>query len=82
MSTDLPTTSLRGVLLAFLYFEVTQANDTNLKNLFLFTCFYLIMIYGSFILGIDTNVITSAFLTKTVFTVIDERIKKKTESPI
>jgi hypothetical protein len=35
------------------------------------------MVYGALISGIQTNAITTAFLTKTVFTLIDERIKKK-----
>jgi hypothetical protein len=34
------------------------------------------MIYGAIITDINPTVITSAFLTKTVFTLVDERIRK------
>ena len=70
---------LKGILIAVLYFEITKANDTNFGNVILFTAFYLSMIYGAILTGIDPNVITSAFLTKTVFTLVDERIKRPDE---
>jgi hypothetical protein len=35
------------------------------------------MIYGAIMTDINPTVITSAFLTKTVFTLVDERIRKK-----
>jgi hypothetical protein len=68
---------IKGVILSLLYFEITKANDTTIHNVALFASFYLSMIYGATITGIDPNVITSAFLTKTVFTLVDERIKRK-----
>ena len=70
---------LKGIVIAFLYFETTKANDTTFKNISLFTLFYILMIYGAVITGIDANVITSAFLTKTVFTLVDERIRQNQE---
>lgn len=70
---------LRGILISLLYFEITKANDTTLYNIALFSMFYLFMIYGAIIADINPNVITSAFLTKTVFTLVDERIRKKDE---
>lgn len=69
---------IKGVILSLLYFEITKANDTTIHNVALFTSFYVSMVYGATITGIDPNVITSAFLTKTVFTLVDERIKRKT----
>jgi hypothetical protein len=69
----------KGLLLSLLYFEITKANDTTVKNVVLFAAFYLSMIYGAILVGIDENVVTSAFLTKTVFTLIDERIKRHDE---
>lgn len=66
----------KGVLIAVLYFEITQTNDTTFENIILFVAFYLSMILGAALAKIDTNVITGAFLTKTVFTLIDERIKR------
>lgn len=73
------TSILKGVILSLLYFEITKSNDTNPKNVFLFTLFYITMINGAYIVDIDPNVVTTAFITKTVFTLIDERIKKKQE---
>jgi len=71
---------IKGVILSLLYFEITKANDTTIHNVALFASFYVSMVYGATITGIDPNVITSAFLTKTVFTLVDERIKRKTDN--
>ena len=68
---------LKGLILAIVYFEITDANDTTIDNILLFTSFYIAMIYGATVTGIDPNVITSAFLTKAVFTLVDERIRRK-----
>ena len=68
---------IKGVILAFIYFEITKTNDTNLYNIVTFTIFYIIMMNGSYLLKMDPNVVTNAFLTKAIFTLIDERIKKK-----
>ena len=68
---------IKGIILAFIYLEITQANDTNLYNIVTFTIFYVIMMNGSYMLKMDPNVVTNAFLTKAIFTLIDERIKKK-----
>jgi hypothetical protein len=71
------TQFLKGILISVLYFEITKLNDTTLYNIIVFTSFYLSMIYGAILANIDENVITSAFLTKTVFTLVDERIRRK-----
>lgn len=63
--------------MAVLYFEFTKTNDTNLKNIVMFTAFYISMVIGAQFTNIDPNVITSAFLSKTVFTLVDERIRRK-----
>jgi hypothetical protein len=68
---------LKGLLLAILYFEITKANDTTLENTMLFVSLYIAMIIGANLASIDTNVVTSAFLTKTIFTLVDERIRRK-----
>lgn len=73
---------IKGFILSFIYFEITKANDTNIENIFLFTSFYVSMIYGAVITDINPTVITSAFLTKTVFTLIDERIKRKNKDTL
>lgn len=71
------TQLIKGVILSLLYLQITKANDTTMENIVLFVSFYLAMVYGATVTGIDENVITSAFLTKTVFSLVDERIKKK-----
>jgi hypothetical protein len=76
---DIIETLIRGILISLLYFEITKTNDTTLYNVGLFTMFYSIMIYGAIITDISPTVITSAFLTKTVFTLVDERIKKENQ---
>lgn len=79
MFKDLLTQFIKGVILALVYFEITNANDTTFKNVILFTSLYLTMVYGAHIVNIDKNVVTSAFITKAVFTLVDERIKRKKE---
>ena len=69
----------RGILIAFLYFEITKANDTSVYNVFTFTMFFLAMSVGAHAAGVDTNAVTGAFITKAVFTLVDERIKKPKE---
>jgi hypothetical protein len=80
MISDLLKIFLRGIVLALLYLETTKANDTTPKNIFYFVSFYTIMYSGASIVDIDPMVVTTAFITKTVFTVVDERVKKKEES--
>jgi hypothetical protein len=67
---------IQGLILSFLYLEITNANDTNFYNIFIFTILYLAMIIGASLLDIDFKIVTNAFITKAVFTLIDERIKK------
>jgi len=73
---------LKGIVIAFLYFETTLEDDTSFKNIFLFTFFYLVMIYAAILTGIETNVITGAFLTKTIFTLIDSRVRQQDKKQI
>jgi hypothetical protein len=68
---------IKGIILGLVYFEITKANDTTFENIVLFTTLYLTMVYGAYVIDMDKNVITSAFLTKAVFTLVDERIKRK-----
>jgi hypothetical protein len=66
----------KGLVLSMLYFEITKANDLNLHNIIVFTAFYVLLTNGAFIVGIDPNVVTNAFITKSIFVLLDERIKK------
>jgi predicted metal-dependent peptidase len=68
---------IKGFFLAILYFEITKTNDTTFRNVGFFTTFYVTMYYGGSVVGIDPILITNAFITKTVFTIIDERIRKE-----
>lgn len=68
---------VKGILLALLYFEITNANDTTLGNIALFTLFYTIMVVGARLINMDTQIITNAFVTKAIFTLVDERIRRK-----
>jgi hypothetical protein len=69
--------AFKGMFIALLYLKLTKTNDINLHNVLLFSFFYVILINGShFFLGVDPVIVTNAFITKTIFTIIDERIRK------
>ena len=70
------TDGVKGIFIAILYLQLTQANDTNLQNILVFSAFYVIMVNGAVLADVDPIIVTNAFITKTVFTLIDERIKK------
>jgi hypothetical protein len=67
---------IKGLVLGYLYFEITKANDTTFDNITSFTLFYIVMIYSTSLLGLDSNIVTHAFITKTIFTIIEERVKR------
>lgn len=75
--TNILSIVLTGFVLGLLYFETTKVNDTTFENLIMFTSFYTIANITSKILNIDDKVITNAFITKTIFTLIDERVRIK-----
>jgi hypothetical protein len=68
----------KGILLALVYFEITKANDSTFESIGLFTGLYVIMTNFARLSDIETSIVTNAFITKAVFTLVDERIKKKT----
>lgn len=72
---DIITELLKGVFLSLIYLEITKTNDTNLSNVLSFTFYYGIMIFCAKITNTDLSVVTNAFITKTIFTLIDERVK-------
>lgn len=65
----------KGIIIGFLYFQLTIANDTTMQNIVSFAAFYVIMVLGATFAGMDPIIITNAFMTKTVFTLIDDRIR-------
>lgn len=73
---------LKGILLSVLYLQLTKANDTTIQNVLIFSAFYVIMVNGATFAGVDPLIVTNAFITKTVFTLIDERIKKPEDEDI
>lgn len=68
---------LKGIFLGILYLEITKANDTTLENISLYTLLFVIMTTAANLTDINENVVINAFITKTVFTLLDERVKKK-----
>jgi hypothetical protein len=70
---------IKGVLIAILYFETTKLNDTTVHNTMFFAGLYLIIIIAANMIGVDISIVTNAFVTKTIFTLVDERITKPDE---
>lgn len=75
------TEIIKGIFLSIVYFEITKGNDTNLYNVGLFTLFYVILVSSSTLIGIQPYIVLNAFMTKTVFTLIDQRINKQETLP-
>lgn len=75
-ASEVPLFVIRGLVLSLLYFYITKANDTTLNNIFIFVTFYTIFSITAASVKMNPDVVTTAFLTKTIFTLIDERIKK------
>jgi hypothetical protein len=67
---------IKGLFLAILYFTITEADDTTPKNITVFSLCYIIMVNSARVVNIDPNLVTGAFITKTIFTLIDTRGKK------
>ncbi len=67
---------VKGLFIGILYLQLTKTNDTNLQNIAIFAFFYVVLINGADFAGVDPIIVTNAFITKTVFTLVDERIKK------
>lgn len=65
----------QGIIMAILYLETTKANDSTFEIVFLYGFFYMVMRSGARLTGMDPMIITNAFMTKTVFTLIDDRMK-------
>jgi hypothetical protein len=79
MIADIIKNIFRGIVLGLLYFEITGANDTTMENIVLFVSFYTVMVYGAALTGIDPTIVTNAFITRTVFTLVDEKVRKQDE---
>ena len=69
---------LKGIILSIIYYEITKAKDTSFENIFMFTSFYIIMVNAAILIDVDPNIIVNSFITKCIFTIVDERLKKTT----
>ena len=69
-------TIIRSVFLGFLYFWITKDNDTSIVNISRFSLFYLGFYITAKQVGIDQNVITTAFTTKFIFTLLEDHIQQ------
>lgn len=77
---EIPFILGRGLVLSLLYFYITKANDTTIKNISIFVSFYTIFTLTAMGVKMNPDIVTTAFLTKTIFTLIDERIKKNEQN--
>lgn len=68
---------IKGLVLALLFFQITQTNDTTVENIVKYIFYYMIIINTGRLTNVDTNIITNAFVTKTIFTLVDERVRRK-----
>ncbi len=67
--------AIKGLIVGLLYLFITKENDTSVKNLLVFIIFFITVSNGARLAGIDPNVVVTAFITKSVFTIVDQRIK-------
>lgn len=66
---------IKGLVIGILYLFITKENDTSFRNLGVFSLFYFTVANGAKVIGVDSTVIITAFITKSVFTFVDQRIK-------
>lgn len=76
---DLIQDIIKGLVIGILYTFITRENDTSIKNIVMFIILFITLSNGARLAGIDQNVVLTAFITKSVFTVVDQRVKKYTE---
>jgi hypothetical protein len=68
---------LKGLFIGTLYLQITGADETTLENIARFAFFFIVMVNGARFIGIDQTVVANAFISKTIFTLVEDRIKKK-----
>lgn len=65
----------KAFFLSVLYYTLTNRDDdTTFANILLFMIMYIALIIGARLSDIDTNLVTNAFMTKAIFTLIDDRL--------
>lgn len=70
---------IKGVFIAFMYYQITTADDMTFNNIVVFAGFYVIILNSAVIAGIDPIIITNAYMTKMVFSIVDQRLTKPKE---
>lgn len=66
---------VKGFVLACLYVFITKEDDTNISNILKYSTYFFVLILLFLSVGVNSDIITSAFISKTIFTIVDERIK-------
>lgn len=66
---------LIGIFISLIYLQATSAEDTDITHIFSITLSYVLLKYVADYVDINPDLITNAFITKTIFTIIDVRLK-------
>lgn len=66
--------TLRGIFMSLLYFFVTKDPiDSTLTNVITYAAYYVMISLSARALGLGENAAAAAFLSKTIFTAVEER---------
>lgn len=65
----------RGIFLAVLYVFITKEDDTDLRHIIKYTLLFFLLNVLFILAGINKEILVSAFISKSIFLLIDERIK-------
>ena len=66
---------LIGVFISLIYLQATSEEDTDITHIFSIALTYVLLKYIADYVDINPDLITNAFITKTIFTIIDVRLK-------
>jgi hypothetical protein len=65
----------RGIFLALLYVFITKEDDTDLRHIIKYALLFFLLNILFILAGINREILVSAFISKSIFILIDERIK-------
>jgi hypothetical protein len=65
----------RGIFLALLYVFITKEDDTDLRHIIKYTLLFFLLNILFILAGINKEILVSAFISKSIFILIDDRIK-------
>jgi hypothetical protein len=66
----------KGIFLAFLYVFITKEDDTDPRHIIKYTLMFFLLNMLFILTGLNRELLVSAFISKSIFILIDERIKK------